>query len=259
MNKVKAIFFDIDGTLFSHTLKKVPESTWKALHLLREKGIKLCIASGRSIDEFKKLEVAKMDFDAYVTLNGQICYDNELHILYRGTVEPEDTEKIVQLFQEKKVPIAVVKENELYLNFINQYVEKVQQDITSALPPIKEYQGEEVCQFIFYTTPENAAELIGHTKNCKIHQWNPYAVDVLHKDCGKAVSIARILSYYGFQKEEIMAFGDGENDIDMLSYAGIGVAMGNAPDLVKDSADYVTSSIDEDGIWKALEYFDLIS
>lgn len=259
MNKIKAIFFDIDGTLFSHTLKKIPESTWRALHILQEKGIKICVASGRSMSELEKLEVSKIPFDAYVTLNGQICYDKEKQILYRGAVEKEDTEAIIRLFQEKTVPIAVVKEKELYLNFINEYVEKVQQDITSALPPVKEYQGEEVCQFIFYTTPEKAVKLIEHTHKCKIHQWNPYAVDVLHQDSGKAVSIARILSHYGIQQDEIMAFGDGENDIDMLSYAGIGVAMGNAPDVVKEAADHVTSPIDEDGIWNALEYFEIIS
>ena len=63
---------------------------------------------------------------------------------------------------------------------------------------------------------------------------------------------------HGLESSEIMAFGDGDNDIDMLKFAGIGVAMGNAGDAVKAAADYVTASVDDDGIEKALEHFGLI-
>ena len=63
---------------------------------------------------------------------------------------------------------------------------------------------------------------------------------------------------FGFQLSETMAFGDGGNDISMLRHAAIGVAMGNAKEDVKEAADYVTTSVDEDGIKKALQHFGVI-
>ena len=67
-----------------------------------------------------------------------------------------------------------------------------------------------------------------------------------------------ILEHYGYTKEECMAFGDGGNDKTMLEYAGIGVAMGNAVDEVKEIADYITLSANDDGVYAALKHFDLI-
>ena len=84
------------------------------------------------------------------------------------------------------------------------------------------------------------------------------AGDVLHSDSGKAASIEIILPFYDLMKEEIMVIGDGENDIDMIEYAGVGVAMGNADDKVKEHADYITTHIDQDGIKNALEHYNLI-
>ena len=66
------------------------------------------------------------------------------------------------------------------------------------------------------------------------------------------------MEVYGFSKEEAMAFGDSDNDLEMLKFVGIGVAMGNAVEAVKEAADYVTSHIDEDGIWNACKHFELI-
>ena len=133
MNKIKAVFFDVDGTLFSHSLKKIPESTMESLDLLREQGIQIFVATGRSLSEMDKMSVGDIDFDGYVTLNGQACYDRDRNPIYQSNIEDEDTEIIVKLFNEKKIPIAIVKEDDLYLNFVNEYVEKVQADITSEI------------------------------------------------------------------------------------------------------------------------------
>lgn len=89
-------------------------------------------------------------------------------------------------------------------------------------------------------------------------RWSPYFADVVAKGCTKAVGIDRIIEHYGIALEETMAFGDGGNDIAMLQHVGVGVAMGNAMDDVKASADYVTTSVDEDGIAVALRHFGLI-
>ena len=70
--------------------------------------------------------------------------------------------------------------------------------------------------------------------------------------------IQKMMELFRLSREEIIAFGDAENDIDMLKFAGIGVAMGNAFSILKEQADYVTDHIDKDGIWKALKHFQVI-
>ena len=91
-----------------------------------------------------------------------------------------------------------------------------------------------------------------------ITSWNATGIDIIPKGGGKQNGIKHYIEAHGRDRTKIMAFGDGENDIDMLQYAGIGVAMGNASDPVKRSADYVTADIDDDGIEKALIHFGII-
>lgn len=82
--------------------------------------------------------------------------------------------------------------------------------------------------------------------------------DIIARGNSKSKGIDHVLEYYGIALKDTMAFGDGGNDIPMLGHAGIGVAMGNASDEVKAAADYVTTSVDEDGIMNALKHFGVL-
>ena len=93
---------------------------------------------------------------------------------------------------------------------------------------------------------------------CAVTSWSDTGIDIIPKNGGKSAGIQRFLEEQGLERSEIMAFGDGEKDVEMLRFAGIGVAMGNASDLVKAAADYVTDTVDNDGIEKALRHFGLI-
>ena len=93
---------------------------------------------------------------------------------------------------------------------------------------------------------------------CKALRWSVAFINVVDQNGGKAGGIAETCAKYGFGQKEIMAFGDGGNDIDMLEYAGIGVAMGNAGETAKVAADYVTTAVDDDGIYNALKHFEVI-
>ncbi len=93
---------------------------------------------------------------------------------------------------------------------------------------------------------------------CSITSWNETGIDIIPKGGGKSAGIQKFLDENGMDASEVMAFGDGENDMDMIKFAGIGVAMGNAGDAVKAVADYVTDTVDNDGLAKALRHFGLI-
>ena len=101
-------------------------------------------------------------------------------------------------------------------------------------------------------------ELVARMPSCEATRWTPLLCDVMPLGGGKHIGIQKVLDYYGFTREECMAFGDGENDISMLRYVGLGVAMGNADAEVKAAADYVTTSTDDSGIARALRRFGVI-
>ena len=87
------------------------------------------------------------------------------------------------------------------------------------------------------------------TTNTKLTAWCDKAVDIIPLQCDKGNAVNQVLQYYGFTRDEAIAFGDGANDIEMLETAGIGVAMGNAKDKVKKRADIVCKSVEEDGVY----------
>ena len=255
---IKAAFFDIDGTLFSHTIHAIPESTKRTVKLLREKGIKVFIATGRSLKETKRVPLGDMKFDGYVTLNGQICLDAEEKILFEAPIKGEDGAYLLDAFVNKKFPLAIVEKDRIYINYIDDSVIRAQKSVNIPLLPIKEYQGAPIYQFIGYMNWEETGKIAPKIPNCKITRWYDEGIDIISKDGGKANGIQKVLEFYGMTKEEIIAFGDSDNDMDMLEFAGIGVAMGNAEESVKAVADYVTTDIDEDGIWNACRHLELI-
>ena len=255
---IKAAFFDIDGTLFSHTIHAIPESTKRTVKLLREKGIKVFIATGRSLKETKRVPLGDMKFDGYVTLNGQICLDAEEKILFEAPIKGEDGAYLLDAFVNKKFPLAIVEKERIYINYIDDSVIRAQKSVNIPLLPIKEYQGAPIYQFIGYMNWEETRKIAPKIPNCKITRWYDEGIDIISKDGGKANGIQKVLEFYGMTKEEIIAFGDSDNDMDMLEFAGIGVAMGNAEESVKAVADYVTTDIDEDGIWNACRHLELI-
>lgn len=255
---IKAAFFDIDGTLFSHTIHAIPESTRRTVNLLREKGIKVFIATGRSLKETKRVPLGDLKFDGYVTLNGQICLDAEENILFEVPIKGEDGAYLLDAFVNKKFPLAIVEKERIYINYIDDSVIRAQKSVNIPLLPIKEYEGAPIYQFIGYMNCEETEKIAPKIPNCKITRWYNEGIDIISKDGGKANGIQKVLEFYGMTKEEIIAFGDSDNDMDMLEFAGIGVAMGNAEESVKAVADYVTTDIDEDGIWNACKHFELI-
>ena len=249
---VKAIFFDVDGTLLSHNTSSVSESTRKALDLLAQKGIERVVATGRHMLELQQLPVRDIRFDGFITMNGQLCLDGEGNIICENPISGREKELILTLFREKTIPVVLVEKDDMYLNFCNEVVERAQKEISSPVPKVGVYTGNEIYLAVAFLNREREKELLGQSDGYKITRWNPNAVDIIAASGGKTVGIGQYLKRAGIAPEETMAFGDGDNDVDMLKMVGTGVAMGNAEPIVKENADYVTDSVDDDGIMKAL-------
>lgn len=259
---VQAIFFDIDGTLVSEKTKTYLESTKNALEKLRKKGILVFIATGRHVLEIEEEKLIEgLSFDGYVTLNGHYCY-NEKEVIFEKHIDKEDIKSIVKQLETNPYPCLFVEKNKRYINFINQRVKDVQKAIYSSLPPvmdIKRALENPIYQVIPYVDEEKAKVYpLSVIKHSKATRWNPYAIDILSDSVSKREGIEKVLEYYNIPLKNTMAFGDGVNDIEMLEYVSIGVAMGNAREETKKVADYITDDVDNDGILKALEHFKLL-
>lgn len=255
---IKAVFFDVDGTLIDHGTGSIPESALTALDQLRRRGILVAVSTGRHLSEFSFLPVRDIAFDGYVTNNGQLCLDGDKRVLWGDPIGGEAAAELVRLVREKTIPVILAEGQRLYINYVDDTVRKAQADISSPPPPVAEYRGEKIYQATLFLSPDQASRLAGRLPRLKITWWNPNGIDIISQRGGKAVGIQHFLASRGIRPEESMAFGDGENDIEMLEYVGLGVAMGNAPAEVKRSADYVTASVGEDGISRALRHFGLI-
>ena len=255
---IKAIFFDVDGTLVSHHQHNVPQSTRDSLHQLSEKGVKIVIATGRHMSELCDMPVNDIAFDGYITLNGQLILDETKHVFASTPIDEGEMEVLAQTFLAKKIPFKFIDENGMYINYVDDTVISTQEATMGSIPSVGTYHGVKIYQIVAFVSDRQRELLESILDECSITSWNQTGIDITPKFGGKASGIQKYLDQHGIQKEETMAFGDGENDIEMLQFAGIGVAMGNADKRVKEQADYVTSTVDEGGIEQALRYFGLI-
>ena len=226
---IKAIFFDVDGTLVSLRTHAVPQSTQNALARLREKGIKLFVATGRPKVMLPHIQ-ALFPFDGWVTLNGQYCYCGD-QVLRSCPMERQAVEELVSAARENSFACMFIEGEEFYTNYIDSHTRQYLVDLEIPVPPVRDI-----------------TRALDH----------PDFLDVLPATGGKDKGMDAILDHFGLKPEEAMAFGDGENDLSMLLHAGIGVAMGESGPVLKERADYVTAGVDEDGILRALEHFGIL-
>ena len=252
---IKAVFFDIDGTLLSHRTHQVPTSTKKAIQLLKEKGIYIFIATGRHISEIKALPLDDIECEGYITLNGQYCY-NKNEVIYDFPIHPDDITNIIHKVEENPIPCAFIEKDIMYINYVNDTVHLVQKAISSPVLEIGDLNRgltNPIYQVMTYGLNEDEEKnLLQHMPHCQYTHWHDYAIDIIPNIGGKQNGILKVMEYYHLSPEECMAFGDGHNDICMFNIIPLSIAMGNASQEVKDHAYEVTDDIDKDGLYNAL-------
>jgi len=256
--QTKAVFFDVDGTLLSHKTRKVPQSTIDALAKLRQNGIMTIICTGRDIRELSRLPVVDIPFDGYLTLNGNLCLDESKKMFAGNDIDPEEVQILVRIFRSDKIPFVLIGEENRYINYVDDVVINTQLSTKGTIPDIGQYHGEKIYQCLAFVKDKERLMLDDLLDDCVITSWNESGIDIISKHGGKAAGLQKFMDHYMISQSETMAFGDGENDIDMIRFAGIGVAMGNGIPALQKAADYVTDDIDEDGIANALHHFGLI-
>ncbi|KAA6352203.1 putative phosphatase [termite gut metagenome] len=255
---IKALFFDIDGTLVSFKTHTIPQSTINAIEQAKRKGIKAFISTGRPKVIINNL--GDLAFDGYITMNGSYCFVGE-EVVYKCRIPQEDVQTMADIVERDNIPCVFVEENRMNLCKMNEMTEEFQRALKVPHLPVvttREVMSKEIYQMSPFITVEQEKVIMPLLPHCSAGRWFPTFADVVAANNGKEKGIDEINSYFGFDLEETMSFGDGGNDIGMLRHAAIGVAMGNANETVKQAADYVTTSVDDNGVMNALQHFNII-
>ena len=255
---IKAVFFDIDGTLISFKTHRVPEDALYALKKLQENGIRIFVSTGRGSDELT--ELSDISFDGYITLNGQFCC-TQSDLIYENTIDREDLKILWALQKKHPFPCGFTTDHGKFFNFRNSLVDEIHELTHNEGHPVGDCThivDEKVYQVIAFVSEEEEKALLSQLPNCISARWHPYFADISPKGGTKQLGMQKFLDYYGIDRSETMAFGDGGNDLPMIEFAQIGIAMENGVEEVKAKADYVTEAPDEHGIINALRHYGLI-
>lgn len=246
---IKIAFFDVDGTLLKLGTKELSDKTKKALTKLRQNNVLLCMATGRSYPTIPHFQ--GIDFDVLLTFNGSYVKSGE-NIIFKNPLHNEDKNQIIQNLKNMKRAIAISNENFIVTNGTDEDLAQyfaIGNETMIISDDFDKLSQNDIYQIMCAGRKEEYEKILQGTKNAQIAAWWDKAVDIIPANGGKGNAVNAVLKYYGFSKEEAIAFGDGKNDIEMLEAVGTGVAMGNAKDEVKERADVVCKSVEEDGVY----------
>lgn len=252
----KLMAVDIDGTLLNDR-GELTENTKNAIKQWVDKGLIFTIASGRPIQGIEKLN-RTLNLDVpFITYNGaMVVMGKSGKVLYEQKLSRNDSREIISLGNNYNVTIMIWNDNKLYVPQINERVENYK--MISGVEPIlidnlEKIIEKGVTKILWYDEVEKIAQYqkeIGSflSENVNFHPSRPYFMEFVDKNASKAIAMEKLGQFYGIKQSEMIAVGDGFNDLSMIEYAGLGVAMANSPREVKEKADYITLSNEEDGV-----------
>lgn len=250
MDKIKIAFFDIDGTLIDMNRKIISEKMVYTLKELQRNNILICIATGRTPLELPDFQGT--EFDAFLTFNGSYCYNKQQKI-YCNPIPKKDVYQIIENASAIHRPVSVATLERLAANGKDQdlidYFAIAKLEVEVAKDFWEVVKEEDVYQIMLGCRESDYGKVLEHVENAKIAAWWDRAVDVIPATGGKGVGIGKILEHYHLKKEEAIAFGDGDNDIEMLKAVGLGIAMENGSEKLKAAADKICGHVAEDGIY----------
>lgn len=268
MSTYKALALDIDGTLLN-SKKEVTPAVLQKIHELQERKVPVMIASGRPEQGIRHVAEA-IDMNVYggyvLSFNGgKITEFQTGEVVYNTTIPVELNDEIIRMAHEVEESTVLTYQGDKIIveNPENEYAKLESRVVKMPLEKVEDLTGKvtfQVNKFLIVGNPEvlkhRVACLAEHFRGkLNVFQSEPFFIEIVPMGIDKAKSLDWLLKKLGYQREELVACGDGGNDITMIDYAGMGVAMGNACDAVKEVADEITASSDEDGVAKVIEKY----
>ncbi|TSB45366.1 Cof-type HAD-IIB family hydrolase [Alkalicoccobacillus porphyridii] len=252
------IFFDIDGTLLDHQ-KNLPASAKQSIAALKQAGHEVAIATGRPPFFFEGLR-KELGIDSFVSFNGQyVVYKGEE--IFANPLDAASIEELTSFSAKRNHPLVYMNHHTMKSNIADHpAIEESLNSLKVHAPELDPlfHKDRDLYQTLLFCTEGEEKEYMESFTNIRFVRWHPSSVDVIPANGSKAVGISHLIKKLGFSIDQVYAFGDEKNDLEMLSQVGHGVAMGNAPQVVKDAANYVTKPVDEDGIEHGLKMVGLL-
>lgn len=264
------VFFDIDGTIWDYK-QHIPSSTVSGIRKLRENGHFAFLCTGRTKSTIRTKELLEIGWDGIIAGCGTYIEFKE-EILFNRHLSWESVKKLVPAMKAKGIGAFLEGDEKLYIDWDyytgSSYAEgfraEMGADCLSIMDADHLSKINKISVEYLDLSHDEVISVFGNEYDVIIHDFkNPdgsplNVAEILPKNYSKATGIHWICDYLGIEKQNTYAFGDSANDIEMLKYVTHGIAMGNASDITKQSADYVTTSMYEDGIWNGLKHMKLI-
>ena len=262
----KLVAVDLDGTLLDSN-RQVSARNRQAICDLLDAGILFSISTGRplqGVTQFIDMIGADMPFILY---NGAVVLTSRSkQVLHESVLAGELAKEVVRLGQERGTNVFVYAAGEMYVSEINQSVNEYRAKIKVepiVVEDLAQTAALGVTKVLFRDTPDRIAELeneISPHFQGILNSFTslPILLEFVDINTSKGVAMQKIGERYNIKQAEMMAIGDSFNDADMIRYAGLGIAMGNAAQKIKDIADATTSTNDEDGVAEAIYRYVLV-
>lgn len=267
LDDIKLLIFDIDGTILIQDENTVTPNVKKALNQAKENGYEVMIATGRHFRFIPQELLDDVDANYLVTVNGGCLVDKNGKVLKQHPMDQEELEKLVKLCDKSGVAIAFkCKDDIVVYTYYDMFVE----GYVGLNSPFAKLLVDDTKNRNYHKTigPALGAFLIGdHPTIHKMQDEFPkftfarsHAVgyDVFMNETTKGSTVESFLYDNGFTWDNAITFGDAGNDIDMIKRASIGIALGNAPHYVQKEADFVSDTVENDGVVQALKHFKII-
>ncbi|MDE5977915.1 MAG: Cof-type HAD-IIB family hydrolase [Turicibacter sp.] len=262
----KMIVLDLDGTLMS-SKNEILLETKEALLKAQEEGVIVVLASGRPT--YGMLKVAKeLRLDHYpgyiLSYNGgRIISLQTNEMIYDDSLTPEICHELYDLSREMNVNIMAYEDESIVTTDDDVYIQKEAHITGMAIKRVDNFKDSvnfNSVKCLCTGEPEHLAQVELKMKErlgdrLSITRSLPFFLEFMPQNINKAYSLQKLLDHVGLDKTQLIACGDGYNDLPMIEFAGLGVAMGNAVDEVKAIANYVTATNDENGIAQVIEKF----
>lgn len=254
----KILFFDIDGTLFNSN-KQLSRKTKEAIFKARENGHTIFIATGRAPFMIREV-IEELEISSYICFNGQyIVYENE--VIYNAAIDFNALQDVTKFAKQNDHPLVYMNAHKMIASIpYHPHIEESIQSLKFAHPSYEEsfHISEEIYQALVFCSIEEEKLYHDEFPELKFVRWHRVSADILPKHASKAEAILFLVKKFNLQLEHTIAFGDGLNDIEMLEAVGFGVAMGNGHSEAIKRANYVTTHVDEDGLYDAMMFLKLI-
>lgn len=261
--KYKLLATDMDGTLLDDN-KQIDECTRNIINKAISKGLIFVIASGRPIKTLRKY-LSLFDNDIYViAYNGSLIQTSKTNkIIFKEYIEKEILIKIVKFLNDNNKTFIAWQDDNLYCNVKNAYTDNYQKVSSVDMIEIKDYNmfyNMKINKVIMIDSEENIKTFMpivneNLKEDCTFVTSQAYFLEFMKKGINKASSLAEVCKILDIKRDEVIAIGDGFNDLDMLQFAHLNVAPSNACEEIKGCVNYVTSSNNNGGVRKVIEKF----